>query len=77
MAARIRVEQGDLSVFEGDAVVNAANNHLVLGTGVAGAIARRGGPEIQQECDEYVPVTDPCPWGRQRLPGAGGFLHGS
>ncbi len=49
MAARIRVEQGDLSVFEGDAVVNAATNHLVLGTGVAGAIARRGGPEIQQD----------------------------
>jgi O-acetyl-ADP-ribose deacetylase (regulator of RNase III) len=34
-----------------DAVVNAANEHLQLGAGVAGAIARRGGPSIQRECD--------------------------
>ena len=71
MAARIRVEQGDLSVFEGDAVVNAANNHLVLGTGVAGAIARRGGPEIQQECDEYVRRHGPLSVGEAALTGGG------
>ncbi len=36
MSVRIVVEQGDISTFDGDAVVNAANIHLVLGAGVAG-----------------------------------------
>lgn len=52
----IRVTQGDITHFEGDAIVNAANNHLRLGAGVAGAIARRGGPSIQRECDEHGPI---------------------
>ncbi|MBX6363095.1 MAG: macro domain-containing protein [Gemmatimonadetes bacterium] len=52
--ARVRVATGDLTGFDGDAVVNAANNHLVLGAGVARAIRRRGGPRIQEECDAYV-----------------------
>jgi O-acetyl-ADP-ribose deacetylase (regulator of RNase III) len=58
MAARtkIKVAQGDITEFDGDAIVNAANNHLVLGAGVAGAIARKGGPSIQKECDEHGPI---------------------
>lgn len=44
---------GDLVEQEVDAIVNAANNDLVLGAGVAGAIRRRGGPSIQRECDEH------------------------
>ena len=52
----IRVRQGDIPGFEGDAIVNAANNHLRLGAGVAGAIARKGGPSIQRECDEHGPI---------------------
>lgn len=51
---RVTVAQGDIAAYGGDAVVNAANNHLVLGGGVAGAIRRAGGPAIQQECDAYV-----------------------
>src|SRR5215472_432027 len=41
-----------------DAIVNAANNDLVLGAGVAGAIARKGGEEIQRECHQIgsIPV---------------------
>jgi O-acetyl-ADP-ribose deacetylase (regulator of RNase III) len=47
----IEVMQGDLTAQDVDAIVNAANNDLQLGGGVAGAIARAGGPEIQRECD--------------------------
>ena len=52
----IRVAQGDITTYAGSAIVNAANNHLVLGAGVAGAIARKGGPTIQAECDRYGPI---------------------
>jgi len=47
---------GDLVEQEVDAIVNAANNDLLLGGGVAGAIRRRGGPSIQDECTAHGPV---------------------
>src|SRR5271170_5419596 len=55
---RIEILQGDLTEAETDAIVNAANNDLQLGGGVAGAIHREGGPRIQAECDEIgtIPV---------------------
>jgi O-acetyl-ADP-ribose deacetylase (regulator of RNase III) len=55
---RIQIQQGDLTEMDVDAIVNAANNDLVLGAGVAGAIARKGGESIQHECDEIgsIPV---------------------
>src|ERR1700719_4530922 len=55
---RIQIIEGDLTEMDVDAIVNAANNDLQLGGGVAGAIRRKGGPEIQKECDEIgqVPV---------------------
>jgi len=46
----VDVLQGDLTEQDVDAIVNAANSDLILGGGVAGAIARRGGPAIQAEC---------------------------
>jgi O-acetyl-ADP-ribose deacetylase (regulator of RNase III) len=49
---RIEILQGDLTDMDTDAIVNAANNDLQLGGGVAGAIRRKGGPRIQAECDE-------------------------
>ncbi len=52
----IRAAQGDITAYAGTAIVNAANNHLILGAGVAGAIARRGGPAIQAECDRHGPI---------------------
>lgn len=55
-APRILIIAGDLVEQNVDAIVNAANNDLVLGAGVAGAIRTRGGPSIQQECDQHGPV---------------------
>jgi len=43
--------QGDITEMDTDAIVNAANAQLILGGGVAGAIRKKGGPQIQEECD--------------------------
>jgi O-acetyl-ADP-ribose deacetylase (regulator of RNase III) len=48
---KIVLMQGDLTEMDVDAIVNAANNDLQLGGGVAGAIRRKGGETIQRECD--------------------------
>jgi O-acetyl-ADP-ribose deacetylase (regulator of RNase III) len=55
---KIVLLQGDLTEMDVDAIVNAANNDLQLGGGVAGAIRRKGGDVIQQECDEIgsIPI---------------------
>jgi len=53
----IHIERGDITTYAVDAIVNAANNDLILGGGVAGAIARAGGSEIQAECNRHGPVA--------------------
>ena len=47
----VRLIRGDITLQETDAIVNAANTRLQHGGGVAGAIVRRGGPQIQAESD--------------------------
>ena len=54
----IHLTIGDLTESDADAIVNAANNDLILGGGVAGAIRRKGGETIQRECSEIgsIPI---------------------
>jgi O-acetyl-ADP-ribose deacetylase len=48
--------KGDITDMAVDAVVNAANTDLMLGAGVAGAIRRKGGPRIAEECERIGPI---------------------
>ena len=50
----IELVQGDITEMDTEAIVNAANERLAHGGGVAGAISRKGGPVIQRESDEWV-----------------------
>ena len=64
---RIEILQGDITEADVDAIVNAANNDLELGGGVAGAIRRKGGPAIQEECHRIGRV----PLGEAAITGGG------
>jgi len=52
----LEIKKGDIVDEETDAIVNAANEALILGGGVAGAIRRAGGPAIQEECYRKAPI---------------------
>jgi O-acetyl-ADP-ribose deacetylase (regulator of RNase III) len=67
LSERIQIQQGDITEMQVDAIVNAANNDLVLGAGVAGAILRKGGESIQRECNEIGSI----PLGYAAITGAG------
>jgi O-acetyl-ADP-ribose deacetylase (regulator of RNase III) len=67
----VRAVQGDLTQEPVDAIVNAANENLAHGGGVAGAIVRAGGREIQQESDAWVAQHGPVPTGGAAITGAG------
>lgn len=60
MKEKIILSQGDITEMDVDAIVNAANNDLILGGGVAGAIRRKGGASIQEACNRIgsVPVGE-------------------
>lgn len=67
----IRLLQGDITELEVDAIVNAANEHLAHGGGVAGSIARKGGPTIQAESDAWVRTHGIVKTGSAAMTGAG------
>ena len=50
--SKIKLVQKDITDLDADVIVNAANAQLILGGGVAGAIKRKGGQKIQEECNE-------------------------
>ena len=50
----LQIVQGDITIEEVDAIVNAANEHLQHGGGVAWAIVKRGGDGIQTESDKWI-----------------------
>jgi O-acetyl-ADP-ribose deacetylase len=53
---QLSVVEGDITGLDVDAVANAANNHLWMGAGVAGAIKRAGGAEIEREAVALGPI---------------------
>lgn len=53
---KLELVRGDITEMAVDAIVNAANAHLQLGGGVAGAIRTKGGPSIQEECNRIGPI---------------------
>ncbi|HDD56486.1 MAG TPA: macro domain-containing protein [Nitrososphaeria archaeon] len=63
----VELVKGDITELEVDAIVNAANSRLKMGGGVAGAILRKGGWSIQEECDKI----GYCPVGGAVITGAG------
>ncbi|HEX6254811.1 MAG TPA: macro domain-containing protein [Euzebyales bacterium] len=73
----LRVVRGDITSLPVDAVVNAANEHLAHGGGVAAALSRAGGPQVQQESDAWVRRHGPLEPGTAALTTAGQLRAGS
>jgi O-acetyl-ADP-ribose deacetylase (regulator of RNase III) len=54
--AEVTIQMGDITEFQVDALVSPANNDLILGGGVSGAVRRQAGPEIQEACNRLAPI---------------------
>ncbi len=57
MPTTIHFVKGDITEMSVDAIVNAANTDLILGAGVAGAIRRKGGPRVENDCERIGPIA--------------------
>jgi O-acetyl-ADP-ribose deacetylase (regulator of RNase III) len=68
---KLQIVHGDITVEKVDAIVNAANAALKHGAGVAGAISREGGPQIQAESDAWVRQHGPVSHGEPAVTGGG------
>ena len=75
---QLEVVEGDITRLEVDAIANAANDHLWMGAGVAGAIKRTGGEEIEREAVAKgpIPVGEAVATGAGALP-ARWVVHGA
>lgn len=69
--ATVRLVQGDITTVEADAIVNAANERLVGGSGVNGAILRAGGPAIMADLERRYGAARHCPTGSAVVSTAG------
>lgn len=67
----IELTKGDITELDVDCIVNAANSMLKMGGGVAGAIRRKGGEKIQEECDRIVAERGPIPAGEAAITSGG------
>ena len=67
----IEIRQGDITEESVDAIVNAANGQLAHGGGVAGAIARKAGPPLEEESRRWVALHGPVETGSIAVTGAG------
>ena len=68
---KIIIKQGDITEETSDAIVNAANQQLLHGGGVAGAIVRKGGAVIQQQSREIIRKIGFVPTGKAVITDAG------
>lgn len=67
----LELVEGDITEMDTDAIVNAANERLAHGGGVAGVISRKGGPAIQRESDAWVRQHGPVRTGTAAITSGG------